>query len=168
MFDFMKDTILLSLIIASLSGCVGYYDSRISAPVEKDLTLALMVVPENERMLWKGKVKGSKQEKFINDDRAFPLGTNPIEQNVPSNGTSVIETKIYNDKMRWCGRTIWAIIPIPLMTQSCRTFTELTIQDGEVISAREQYLEKSGRMCGPFIPMMEIAHGFCADSAELQ
>lgn len=169
MLDGVKNTILIGLMIINLSGCVGYYQSRSSGPVAKDMTLALLVVPESERKLWKSeKAQRLKEEKFINDERALPLGAIPIGQKDQKKGQIVKETKIYNDKTTWCGRTIWAIIPIPLLSPSCRTYTELTIEDGEPVSAREQYVENIGHICGPFVPMMGVSkaplpEGFCTD-----
>jgi len=168
MLDSLKNTILPGLMIINLSGCVGYYQSGVSGLVEKDMTLALLVVPENERELWNDeKVKRLEKEKFVNDERALPLGTIPIGQKNKKEPI-VKETKIYNDKTRWCGRTIWAIIPIPLLSPSCRTYTELTIVDGEPISARQQYLEKSAHICGPFVPMVKSSKGFCLDNKDIE
>jgi hypothetical protein len=168
MLDSLKKTILPGLMIINLSGCVGYYESRVSGPVEKDMTLALLVVPENERKLWKDeKAKRLEHEKFINDERALPLGTIPIGQK-DKKEPIVKETKIYNDKTRWCGRTIWAIFPNPLLSPSCRTYTELTIEDGEPISARQQYLEKSAHICGPFVPMVKDSEGFCLENKDIE
>lgn len=170
----VKNTIMFGLLIINLSGCVGYYQSKSSSPVEKDMTLALLVVPEKERMLWKSeKVQILSETKFVNDERALPLGAIPIGQKDQKKDHIIKETKIYNDKKRWCGRTIWAIIPIPLLSPSCRTYTELTFENGEPISAREQYLEKSGRICSPFLPIMRdskasLPEGFCEEIGEIE
>jgi len=163
MLSGLRNTIMCGLLIINLAGCVGYYDSKSSARVEKDMTLALLVVPESERKLWKqGKPQILKESKFVNDERAI-LGTIPIGQKDQKNGQIISETKIYNDKTRWCGRTVWAIFPIPLLTRSCRTYTELTLENGEPVSAHEQYLETSQHICGPFVPMLKVSQGFCLD-----
>ena len=169
MLDSLIKTILLGLTIINLSGCVGYYQSSSSGLVDKDMTLALLVVPENDRKLWKDeKAKRLESEKFINDERALPLATIPIGQKDRKKEPVVKETRIYNDKTRWCGRTVWAIIPIPLLSPSCRTYTELTIEDGEPVSARQQYLEKSAHICGPFVPMVKDSKGFCLESKDIE
>lgn len=174
MFDGVKNTILSGFLIINLSGCVGYYQTKPSGPVEKDMTLALLVVPEDERKLWKNEqAQILKEEKFVNDERALPLGPLPIGQKGQKRDQIIKETKIYNDKTRWCGRTIWAIIPIPLLSRSCRTYTELTFENGVPVSAQEQYLEKTGHLCGPFVPMLKISRapspeGFCGDIGEIE
>jgi len=156
----IKSFILLAFLATNLSGCAGYYYSKSSGVVEKDLTLALLVVPENERKLWK-----QNEIKFINDDRVLPLGALPLnQQKVPVE----IETNIYNYQRSWCGLTIWVGIPIPLWLPVCLTYTELTLADGEPVSAREQYLIKEGFICSPFMPTLEsstepLPKGFCAD-----
>jgi hypothetical protein len=164
MLDGLKNTILIGLMIINLSGCVGYYESRSSTPVEKDMTLALLVVPQDVRERWKKeKPKILKQSKFINDDRALPLGTLSIGQKDQIKDRMIKETRIYNDKTRWCGRTAWAIIPIPLLKKSCRTYTEINFENGEPVSAQEQYLEKAMHVCGPFVPFVKESEGFCLD-----
>jgi len=174
MFGGVKNKILFSLLITNLSGCVGYYESKSSAFVEKDLTLALLVVPQEERKIRKSEqAQIVKEQKIVNDERAFPLGVKPVGQKDQKKDPAVKEVKIYNDKTKWCGRTIWAIFPIPLLTPSCRTYTELTFENGEPISAREQYLENTGHICGPFVPMMEFSdaqlqEGFCVDFGSLE
>jgi len=165
----VKNSIMCGLLMINLAGCVGYYDSKSSARVEKDMTLALLVVPESERNLWKKeKPQILKESEFINDERSLPLGAIPVGQKDQKKDQIIKETKIYNDKTRWCGRTIWAIFPIPLLSKSCRTYTELTFENGEPISAHEQYLEKSGHICGPFVPMLKISQGFCLESEEIE
>ena len=169
MLEGVKVPILLVLLSGALSGCVGVYESKSSGPVAKDMTLALLTVPESERILWKKDEKQVlKESKFVNDERALPLGTLPIGQKDQKKDRLIKETKIYNDKMRWCGRTYWAIIPIPLLKKSCHTYTELTLENGVPISAQTQYLEKSGHICGPFVPFMKSSEGFCLDSKELE
>ena len=163
MMDSVKSSILLVLLVINLSGCAGYYYSKSSAIVEKDLTLALLVVPESERKSW-----AKSEVNFMNDDRVLPLGALPITQRNQKKEPIEIETKIFNDQRSWCGLTIWVGIPIPLWLPVCRTYTELTLQDGEPVSAREQYLQKEGFICGPFMPTLEsnkepLPEGFCID-----
>lgn len=165
MLGSVKRSILIVLLVVNLPGCAGYYYSRSSVPVDKDLTLALLVVPKNERKLWK-----RKNVEFVNDNRALPLGALSISQMEQNKVPLEVETKIYNDKRSWCGLTIWAVIPIPLWLPVCRTYTELTLEDGEPVRAREQYLEKEGVICGPFVNMLQLSDeplpkGFCIDPA---
>jgi hypothetical protein len=170
----VKNTLLFGLLIVNLSGCVGYYQSKSSGPVEKDLTLAILVVPQDERKIRKSEqAQLLKEKKLVNDERALPLGTIPVGQKDQKKDQIIKEVKIYNDKTRWCGRTIWAIIPIPLLSPSCRTYTELTFENDEPISAQEQYVEDTGHICGPFIPMMKFSkassqEGFCVEIGEIE
>jgi len=158
-----RNTMMCGLLAINLAGCVGYHDSKSSARVEKDMTLALLVVPESERKLWKKeKPQILMESEFVNDERA-KLGTIPIGQKDLKKDQIIGESKIYNDQTRWCGRTVWAIFPIPLLTKSCRTYTELTFENGEPVSAHEQYLETSQHICGPFIPLLKVSQGFCLD-----
>jgi len=169
MFYGLKITMLLGFMVVNLSGCVGYYQTVSSGPVEKDMTLALLVVPENERKLWKSeKEQTLKEAKFVNDERALPLGTLSIGQKDQKKDKIIKETKIYNDKARWCGRTTWVIIPIPLLKKSCRTYTEIMFENGEPVSAQEQYLEKTMHVCGPFVPMVKKSDGFCLNSKDIE
>jgi len=159
----IKSSILLALLTINLSGCAGYYYSKSSGVMEKDLTLALLVVPENKRNLWK-----KKDVEFSNDDRAFPLGALPMNQENRQKVPVEIETKIFNDKRSWCGLTIWVGIPVPLWLPVCHTYTELILEDGEPVSAREQYLKKEWFICGPFMSMLEsskesLPKGFCIE-----
>ena len=152
---------LFILLVVNLSGCAGYYRSRSSGPVEKDLSSALLRVPEDEQKLWK-----RQEVKFYNDERALPAEVSPGDQKERQEVSVDKETRIYSEKRTWCGLTIWVGFPIPLWLPSCRTYTELTFENGVPISAREQYVEGSGRICGPFVPLLGIskspsAAGFC-------
>jgi hypothetical protein len=154
----LKLAVLVGLLGTSLSGCVGYYQSKSSAPVDKDLTLALLVVPEAERNQW-----AEKEVKFFNDERALSEAYLEKRKHIEDK-----EIKIYNDKVSWCGRTIWALLPIPLWSPACRTYTEITLVNGLPVSAREQYLQGRGYLCGPFVPFLSISKeplpdGFCGD-----
>ncbi|MEO8331396.1 MAG: hypothetical protein ABI479_03120 [Gallionella sp.] len=154
----MKNALLPMLLAINLSGCAGYYYSKPSDPAEKELKSALLVVPKEEQKLWKPKeFKSFRDERELSTDYQDPLKKPVIK-----------ETKVYKEKTIWCGRTIWAIIPIPLWSPSCRTYTELTFENGMPISAREQHLEGSGYVCGPFVPLLGNSEeyalsGFCAD-----
>jgi len=154
----VKNAIMPVLLVINLSGCVGSYISKTSGPVERDLSYALLVVPKEERKSWKPVEKNT-----YNDNRA-----SFIDQKDQQNDSIGKVTKVYNNKNRWCGKTIWAIFPIPLWRPDCRTYIELTLENGEPISAREEYVEGSGYICGPFVPFLDAAkstsHGvFCAD-----
>ena len=138
---------LIVSLVNFLSGCAGYYRSKSSAPVEKELSKAILVVPLNERKLWK-----RTEPKYYLDERAL----SPAYQEQLKNPVST-ETRIYNEKNMWCGLTIWVGFPIPLWRPGCRTYTELTFENGVPISAREQNFEGSGFICGPFVPMLGIS-----------
>jgi len=169
MLGSVKHTILFGLLIINLSGCVGYYQTKSSGPVEKDMTLALWLSRRMSASFGKANsIRYSIRRNLSTMERALPLGTMPIGQKDQKQDSIIKEIKIYNDKTRWCGRTVWAIIPIPLLSRSCRTYTELTFENGEPVSARERYLERTGHICSPFVPMMKIskaplAEGFCRE-----
>ena len=243
-----KNAIPLLLLVTNLTGCAGYYISKPSEPVEKDLSAALLLVPKVELKALADKADDDKKAKLFNDDRAVMLAQRDVRKdsigkeakeddaascvesiaagacpppgvvvavtfgdntdyscvtsgvaaaactdpNVFDASTSECKVKIascagtapgnigvskdtraiyreirvYNEESRWCGRTIWAIFPIPLWRPDCRSYTELTFENGRPISAREQFIEGSGFICGPFVPWLGISNeplpdGFC-------
>jgi len=163
MTDRVKSSILLILLTMCLPGCAGYYYSKSSPVVKKDLILALLVVPEKVRESWK-----NEEVKFMNDERALPLGTLPVNPKSHQTMPVEIKTRRFNNNRSWCGLTIWVGIPIPLWLPVCQTYTELTIEDGVPVSARERYLQREGFMCGPFMPTLKsskepLPKGFCID-----
>lgn len=158
MLGALKKTLMLALVGMSLSGCVGYYQTNSSVPVDRDLTLALLVVPEAERNQW-----AETEVKFYNDERALTPEYLEKQKHIEDK-----EIKVYNDKVSWCGRTIWALLPIPLWSPACRTYVEITLVNGLPVSAQEQYLQGKGHLCGPFIPFLSVSKeplpdGFCGD-----
>lgn len=143
----VKNLMPIILLVSCLSGCVGYYRSKSTELAEQELSKAVLVVPVNERRLWK-----RTEPRFVNNELApFLL---PEDQRKDPAGK---EIKIYGDKTLWCGLTVWAIVPIPLWQPDCRTYTELTFEYGLPISAREQSLEGAGFLCGPFVPLLGIS-----------
>lgn len=244
-----KNLLLIALLVSNLSGCAGYYHSRPSLLVEKELPKALLLVPKDELKELAGKAVEEKKAVTYNDDRAmfivrkeaqpvpivaetgehvpdmcaesrvfgacpapgvivavttganidyscvtpgataatctdpkvFDAATSECKVHV-SSCTGVLpirastnkdnkiiyrEVRIYNEKSSWCGRTIWVIFPIPLWEPGCQTFTELTYENGKPTAAREQFIEGSGYICGPFVPFMGMSdepfpRNFCA------
>lgn len=82
-------------------------------------------------------------------------------ENYPKNGS-----KIYNEKSEWCGLTIIAIIPIPLILPVCSSSTEIVFDNGEPIGRVEHYVGQGhGFLCGPLLPLIPYgdgsSHGFC-------
>jgi len=243
-----KNAVPLLLLVTNLTGCAGYYISKTSGPVEKDLSAALLRVPKGELKALADKSDEDNKARIYNDERAIFLaqkdgrkdsigketkkddtalcvesiaagvcpppgvfvavttgdntvyscvtsgvaaaactdpnvfdastseckvqitrctGTAPGKIGVSKDTRAIYrEIRVYNEESRWCGRTIWAIFPIPLWRPDCRSYTELTFENGRPISAREQFIEGSGFICGPFVPWMGITNeplpdGFC-------
>jgi hypothetical protein len=61
------------------------------------------------------------------------------------------ETFRVYDGTKWCGLTIWAILPIPLWLPVCDAYTEVTYKDGKPVNVATQWLHTSGLLCGPLI-----------------
>jgi hypothetical protein len=74
------------------------------------------------------------------------FGIESAKDNHPQNGS-----KIYNERTEWCGLTIWAIIPIPLLLPVCKSYEEVTFTNGEPTKRVSHYVKGSGLLCGPFV-----------------
>jgi hypothetical protein len=74
------------------------------------------------------------------------------------------KTYVTADEWRWCGLTIWAVIPVPLWLPVCRDHGEVTYMNGVRVDQTTQWLRTDYALCGPFMPLMGIdgrPHGFC-------
>lgn len=89
------------------------------------------------------------------------LGINQAKQNHPINGA-----QIYNKEIEWCGLTIWAIIPIPLLLPVCRSQTEVNFKHGRPTSSSQKSVQGTGFLCGPPISLANTFDGgdssFCS------
>ena len=47
----------------------------------------------------------------------------------------------YNNEIEWCGLTIWAIIPIPLLLPVCSSYTEVTFLNGKPVLKQQNTLK---------------------------
>lgn len=63
------------------------------------------------------------------------------------------ETYVDMHETKWCGLTIWAIIPIPLWLPLCQWHIEDTYKDGKLINRSSQWPATSAFLCGPFVPL---------------
>ena len=91
------------------------------------------------------------------------LETEAVIKNHPKNGS-----KIYNEKTAWCGVTIIAIIPIPLLVPVCSSSTEVVFENSVPIRKVEHYVgQENGFICGPLLPLIPYGDGsgsgFCRD-----
>jgi hypothetical protein len=70
------------------------------------------------------------------------------------------ESYVIAEETKWCGLTIWAIIPIPLLLPVCHARTWVTYKDGKQIQWTSQVPKTSVGMCGPLVPSVANGH-FC-------
>jgi len=80
-----------------------------------------------------------------------------------------LESYVVQDELKWCGLTVFAIIPIPLWMPVCNTKLEVTYNDGKPVQFTRQMPVSSGAYCGPLVPMLGIGgggHGFCRAGTE--
>ncbi|MFZ3152685.1 hypothetical protein [Pseudomonas sp.] len=94
------------------------------------------------------------QTKELSGGELSYFGVERARENHPINGS-----QIYNEKISWCGLTILAVIPIPLMLPTCRSFTELTFKDNVPIRTSTQFVKTTGAFCGPFVPFLNMWAG---------
>jgi len=62
----------------------------------------------------------------------------------PENGTVITESE-----RRWCGLTIWAVIPVPLMLPVCKSYAEATFANNKLVSYREVSVNEHWYVCEP-------------------
>lgn len=127
-------TIALSLILLlPLSGCVGYnYSHNGDVSVSDD--------PSQVELRYRSKEPERK----------------PVKVNL--DGSRVF--RIY-DEWKWCGLTIWAIVPVPLWLPTCRNYTDVTYVSEKPIKVMWRFVKTSGTLCGPLVPMRSIEGNFC-------
>ncbi|MNQ92476.1 hypothetical protein D3C85_1079050 [compost metagenome] len=89
------------------------------------------------------------------------LGINQAKQDHPISGE-----QIYNKEIEWCGLTIWAIIPIPLLLPVCSSQTKVNFANGKPISSSQKFVKGSGFLCGPPMSLVNTFDGgdssFCS------
>lgn len=62
----------------------------------------------------------------------------------PENGSVITESE-----RRWCGLTLWAVIPVPLMLPVCKSYTEATFANNKLVSYREVSVNQRWYICEP-------------------
>jgi hypothetical protein len=93
-------------------------------------------------------------------DREKPPSRAPDKQY--SDGTVMY---VLQNETVWCGPTIWAVIPVPLLLPLCRDHTEMIYKDGHPIQMTYQGTGfTSVAICGPGLPLLSVFGGrvgFC-------
>ena len=115
--------------------------------------IALLLLSSSCVGYWKSENSKIQTQELSSGDLS-PFDVEGVYKNHPINGS-----QIYNEKVSWCGPTIWAIIPIPILLPTCRTFTELTFKDNVPIRSSTQYIKTTGAFCGPFVPFLKMWAG---------
>lgn len=132
----MKKLAVLFLLAVNLSGCVGAYFSKNGDIVASDTDFS--------RVRFSSKSNPSGVADKINADGS--------------------EMYITEHERKWCGLTLWAIIPVPLWLPLCHVHTEVTYKGEKPVHMTSQWPTGSGFLCGPFVPIMGIdggSQGFC-------
>lgn len=120
----MKKSFFLFLLVVNLSGCVGVYFSK------------------------NGDIVTSHTD-FSRTDLSVRTAPPPrVADQINPDGS---EMYIVAHERKWCGLTIWAIIPIPLLLPLCQVHTEVTYKDRKAIYMASQWPTGSGLLCGPFV-----------------
>jgi hypothetical protein len=133
----MKKLLFIFLIAVNLSGCVGVYFSKNGDVVTSDTDFSRT---------------------------NLSVRSNPPPRVADKINTDGSEMYVTDHERKWCGLTIWAIIPIPLWLPLCHVHTEVTYKHGKAIHMASQWPTGSGFLCGPFVPIMGIdggSQGFC-------
>ena len=121
----MKNSLLALILVINLSGCVGFTFSRNGDVVVSDTDLS------------KVNLLNRKTPPARIADKKYSDGS---------------EMFVVEHERKWCGLTIFAIIPIPLWLPLCQVHTEVTYKDGKPIQMTSQWPKTSGGACGPLLP----------------
>lgn len=119
----MKNIFIAIILAVTLSGCVGVW-------VSGNATGEANVLSNNN----------------AGNSGLTYFGIESAKNNHPENGT-----QIYNEQNEWCGLTIWAVIPIPLLLPVCKSYEQVTFSNGEPTIRVSHYVKGSGVLCGPFV-----------------
>jgi hypothetical protein len=123
----MKNSVLFPLLLINLTGCVGYTYSK-----DSDVVVSNVMSP--------AELQFSTKPKRI-ADKINPDGS---------------EMYVVKDGLKWCGLTIWAIVPVPLWMPGCRVHTEVTYKGGTPTRVENRLSNISGRLCGPIFPFAKV------------
>ena len=133
----MKRVLAIILLATKISRCEGYYNS-----VNSDIKIS-DVPPDYQNHY------GYHKKPLRAADKINPDGS---------------EIYVMRNDTRWCGLTIWAIIPVPLWLPTCHDKTEVTFKNNKPSRIANQSKTSSAALCGPFVPIMGIdggSKGFC-------
>lgn len=89
--------------------------------------------------------------------RSHPPNKAPERENPDGSKTYVLQ-----DETKWCGLTVFAIIPVPLMLPLCQARTEVTYRNGQPTFVEHQWPKSSGAICSLFPLFGNHAAGLCA------
>lgn len=71
----------------------------------------------------------------------------------PSNGVMLVDTE-----SKWCGFTLWAIIPVPLELPVCNAYTEINFSKNVAIDVIKHEPQTYYALCGPGVWYMHAAY----------
>jgi hypothetical protein len=130
----MKNFIFILVLIFNLTGCVGYTYSKNGEVVYK---------PD------------------FSPVANFKYRETPPDRKADKINPDGSESYFVYDETKWCGLTVFAIIPIPLWLPTCHAYTEVIYKDGKPLNVATQWPHASGSLCGPLVPMIQMSSGFC-------
>lgn len=132
----MKNIYIFSLLLVQITGCAGYtYSGDSNIVISNDLSLL---------------------------ELQFRTKPNRVADKTNPDGSEMF---IVQDGPKWCGLTVWTIIPVPIWFPGCHTHIEVTYKDGTPTRVEHQWPVLTGRLCGPFMPLIKVddtgTSGFC-------
>ena len=116
----MKKRLTATLACCLISGCAGVSVSRGAERVEQPLANQLSLSLKNgNTLLWS-------------------------QTPHPTDGKLIVESET-----NWCGLTVWAIIPIPMLLPVCKSYTEVTFSKNLPTTQTRYEQQTFFAICGP-------------------
>ena len=134
----MRAFLLVFIFAINLTGCVGFNYSGNGKTYVSDSNFSS--VPFNYK--------------------TSPPARDPDRKNPDGSEMFIVE-----HEWKWCGLTVWAIIPLPLWLPVCSNHLEATYMNGKITLVASQQPTFTGYWCGPLVPIMGIgggSGGFCS------
>ncbi len=109
----------------------------------------------------------SRNGDVVSGKEPFPFASRyaavPPERAADRANADGTETYVMQDEIKWCGLTVFAVIPVPLWLPVCRSRTEFTYKDDQLTLVQHQSPEKTGFVCGPLMRFTGAlqADGWC-------
>ena len=88
--------------------------------------------------------QATHKSKFPNMPYANGIWHSWKEIEHPENGSVTLKTE-----RRWCGVTLWAIVPVPLILPACRSYTKLVFENNKPAMLIEGWTDQFFVGCGP-------------------